>query len=44
MRKPAPLTPEQQAVLHELGPFINISAAAASVLMTAVGLLFLAPL
>lgn len=44
MRRPPPLTPEQAAVLQQLGPFINLSALAASLLMSVVGLLFLVPL
>ncbi|HEV8359725.1 MAG TPA: hypothetical protein VGR28_04635 [Candidatus Thermoplasmatota archaeon] len=44
MAKQPPLTAEQRAMLDALGPFINVSAAAASLLMTLVGLLFFVPL
>jgi hypothetical protein len=44
MAQRVPLSPEQAAMLQRLGPFVNLSALAASLLMTLVGLLFLVPL
>jgi hypothetical protein len=41
---PQALTGPQRAMLDALGPFINVSAAAAALLMTLVGLVFFAPL